>query len=169
MCVCLYDGVSGWIRQVTLDTHDKSDVCGYFQCVCVCVCVCVFCSALWSVHTACALLFIQLRWWCFDCGDYPPSRDVILCNSITSAVGCGSGWAEANSPGVWGFEVTWPGITLVPRHLLTVWRELGFTGDAAVLQRDKEAVLALLFPLRPVWSLLLFRGSAGNNLRWKVI
>lgn len=63
------------------------------------------CSVLWSVRTARAPLSIQLRWWCFDCEDYPPSRDVMLRDSIGGAVWCGTGWMEASSPdvrGLWG-------------------------------------------------------------------
>lgn len=34
----------------------------------------------------------------------------------------------ASSPDVRGFEVTWPGITSLPRYLLTVSRVLSFAG-----------------------------------------
>lgn len=106
VCFCMTVQAAACVRSAVVqkpvwapDPDDRSDVSGPFQCMCAC-------SVLCRAHAACAPLFIQTRWWCFDCGDYPPSRDVMLSDCISSAILCGTGWMEAWRLGLWG-KLAW--------------------------------------------------------------
>lgn len=129
LCTILW--VAGCVRSAVLskpvwalDPDDKSDVCGHFRWTCVRALCPLWCSyrLCTSVHSAEMVMF----WLC-------GLSSQLGCNIVWFYQWCSLMWSRLNGGqqswrlGLWGKPG--PGITSLPRNLLTGSRVLSFAGD----------------------------------------